>query len=51
MQLRRKLDNLKKLYEKKLACNIKNDSESLFAYMRNKQNMRDKVGPLEVLDH
>ena len=42
-----KLDNLKKSYEKKLACNIKNDSKNFYAYIRNKQNVRDKVGPLE----
>ena len=34
-------------YEKKLACNIKNDTKSLYAYARSKQNVRDKVGSLE----
>ena len=34
-------------YEQKLACNIKNDSKSLYAYVRSKQNVQDKVGPLE----
>ena len=34
-------------YEQKLACNIKHDSKSFYAYVRNKQNVEDKVGPLE----
>ena len=34
-------------YEQKLACNIKNDSKSFYAYVRSKQNVQDKVGPLE----
>ena len=33
-------------YEKKLACNITNESKTLYAYVRNKQNVRDKVGPV-----
>ena len=37
----------KRSYEQKLACNIKNDSKSFYAYVRNKQNVQDKVGPLE----
>ena len=36
-----------KTFEKKLAGNIKNDSKSFYAYVRSKQNVRDKVGPLE----
>ena len=32
---------------KKLAGNIKNDSKSFYAYVRSKQKVRDKVGPLE----
>ena len=36
-----------KSYEQKLACNIKNDSKSFYAYVRSKQNVQDKVGPLE----
>ena len=31
----------------KLACNIKHDSKSLYAYIRSKQNVRDNVVPLE----
>ena len=31
----------------KIASNIKNDSKSSYAYIRSKQNVRDKVGPLE----
>ena len=37
----------KRSYEQKLACNIKNDSTSFYAYVRSKQNIQDKVGPLE----
>ena len=37
----------KRSYEQKLACNIKNDSKILYAYIRSKQTVRDKVGPLE----
>ena len=40
----------KRSYEQKLACNIKNDSKSFYAYVRSKQNVRDKVGPLEDSD-
>ena len=36
-----------KSYEQKLACNIKNDSKSFYAYVRSKQNVQDKVRPLE----
>ena len=46
MQLQMKLDNLKEAM-KKITCNIKNDSKSFYAYIRSKQNVRDKVGPLE----
>ena len=35
------------MHEQKLACNINNDSKSFYAYVRSKQNVRDKVGPLE----
>ena len=37
----------KRNYEQKLACNIKNYSKGLYAYVRSKQNVQDKVGPLE----
>ena len=37
----------KRSYEQKLACNIKNDSKSFYAYVRSKQNVQEKVGPLE----
>ena len=37
----------KRTFEKKLAGAIKNDSENVYAYVRSKQNVRDKVGPLE----
>ena len=39
--------SLKRNYEQKLACNIKNDSKSFYPYVRSKQNIQDKVGPLE----
>ena len=35
-------------YEKKLAGNIKYDSKSFYAYVRSKQKVQNKVGPLEV---
>ena len=38
--------NCKRNYEHKLAQNIKSDSMSFYAYVRSKQNVRDKVGPL-----
>ncbi len=37
----------KRNFEHKLAHNIKSDSKSFYAYVRSKQNVRDKVGPLE----
>ena len=37
----------KRSYEQKLACNTKNDSKSFYAYIRSKQNVQDKVGPLQ----
>ena len=37
----------KRHFELKLAQNIKSDSKSFYAYVRSKQNVRDKVGPLE----
>ena len=37
----------KRNFELKLAQNIKADSKSFYAYVRSKQNVRDKVGPLE----
>ena len=37
----------KRNFELKLAQNIKSDSNSFYAYVRSKQNVRDKVGPLE----
>ena len=36
----------KRNFEHKLAQNIKSDSKSFYAYVRSKQNVRDKVGPL-----
>ena len=37
----------KRNFEHTLAQNIKSDSKSFYAYVRSKQNVRDKVGPLE----
>ena len=37
----------KRNFELKLAQNIKSDSKSFYPYVRSKQNVRDKVGPLE----
>ena len=37
----------KRNFEHKLAQNIKSDSKSFYAYVRSKQNVRDKVGPLD----
>ena len=37
----------KRTFEKKLAGNIKTDSRSFYAYVRSKQKVQDKVGPLE----
>ena len=37
----------KRNFEHKLAQNIKSDSKSFYTYVRHKQNVRDRVGPLE----
>ena len=37
----------KRIFEIKLAGNIKNDSRSFYVYVRSKQKVRDKVRPLE----
>ena len=37
----------KRNFEHKLSQNIKSDRKSFYAYVRIKQNVRDKVGPLE----
>ena len=37
----------KRNFEHKLAQHIKSDSKSFYAYVRSKQNVRDKIGPLE----
>ena len=42
-----KVRKSKRNVELKLAQNIKSDSKSFYAYVRSKQNVRDKVGPLE----
>ena len=40
----------KRNYEKKCAFNIKHDSKSFYAYVRSKQKVKDKFGPLEGSD-
>ncbi|KAK2170833.1 hypothetical protein NP493_1133g00000 [Ridgeia piscesae] len=42
--------NSKRSYEQKIAFNIKHDSKSFYAYVRSKQKVQDKVGPLEGSD-
>ena len=42
--------NSKRTYEQKLAFNKKYDGKSLCAYVRSKQKVQDKVGPLEGSD-
>ena len=42
--------NSKRSYEQKLAFTIKHDSKSFYAYVRSKQKVQDKVGPLEGSD-
>ena len=37
----------KRNFELKLAQHIKSDSKCFYAYVRSKQNVRDRVGPLE----
>ena len=37
----------KRIFEHKIAQNIKSDSNSVYAYVRSKQNVRDKVGSLD----
>ena len=36
-----------RLFEQQLATDITNDSKSFYAYVRRKQMVRDKLGPLE----
>ena len=42
--------NSKRSYEHNIAFNIKHDSKSFYAYVRSKQKVQDKVGPLEGSD-
>ena len=44
------IKNSKRSYEQKLAINIKHDSKDFYAYVRSKQKVQDKVGPLEGSD-
>ena len=47
MQRQTEVRKSKRNFEHKSAQNIKSDSKSFYAYVRSKQNVRDKVGPLE----
>ena len=49
IKLQLKLD-IQREATKKIAFNIKHDSKSLYAYVRSKQKIQDKVGPLEGSD-
>ena len=42
-----KVNNSKRNFEHKLLQNIKSDSKRFYACVRRKQNVRDKVRPLE----
>ena len=37
----------KRMFEQKLATNIKQDSKSIFAYIRSKQCVKDSIRPLK----
>ena len=37
----------KRMFEQKLATNIKQDSKCFFAYIRSKQRIKDSIGPLK----
>ena len=42
--------NSKRSYEQKIAFNTKHDSKSCYAYVRSKQKVQSKFGPLEGSD-
>ena len=44
------ISNSKRSYEKQSTFNTKHDSKSCYAYVRSKQKVQDKVGPLEGSD-
>ncbi len=46
-QARAEIRNSKRSYEQKLTFNIKQDNKSFYAYVRSKQKVQDKAGPLE----
>jgi hypothetical protein len=39
----------KRNFEQKLAKNVKENSKSFFAYIRNKQRTKDRVGPQKII--
>ncbi len=47
INIRERIRKSKRNFELELAQNIKSNSKSFYAYVRSKQNVRDKVGPLE----
>ena len=49
-KLQLKLEIQREAMKKKFAFNIKHDSKSFYAYVRSKQKVQDKVGPLEGSD-
>ena len=50
IKLQLKLEIQREATNKKIAFNIKHDSKSFYAYVRSKQKVQDKVGPLEGSD-
>ena len=42
-----KFESLSEILSSKIPHNIKSASKSFYAYVRSKQNVRNKVGPLE----
>jgi len=41
------LRKARRKFEKKLACNIKNDSKTFYRYVRSKSRTKDIIGPLK----
>ena len=46
-QTTKEIRSSKRMFEQKLATNIKQDSKSFFAYIRSKQRVKDSTGPLK----
>ena len=43
----KEIRSFKRMFEHKLATNIRQDSKSLFAYIRSEQCVKDSMGPLK----